>query len=171
MQLPEALSRSSIIIEILNTVGLGVLGIGVVVLYRALISRSKLLTESLTDIKSAYESVVSIMTKRSDEIDQRFEDEKKFRSLYLSIVEDAEAHKEKIKAWKDDELSILQAKGQLIADRLKKVEEEFKMIVVENGNLKQSVLKLESKCKFLEAQTRNLEIQVGFGNPGVRGIE
>lgn len=76
MQLPEFLLERSIVIQILNTLGLGILAVGVIVYYRALISRSDTLKNSLNDLKNVHETVISMMEKRAKEIDARFDDEK-----------------------------------------------------------------------------------------------
>jgi hypothetical protein len=135
MQLPEVLTQRNVL-EVLNTLGVGLLGIGLIVIYRALIVRSKLLSKSLIEIKVAYDTVVLLMKRRSEDVDLRFEDEKKFRKLYLTLVEDAETHKAKIKAWKDDELSILQSKITEMSERLRQLEKELEELTAINQYLK-----------------------------------
>jgi hypothetical protein len=86
MQLPEIFIRGGFLLELLNTMGLGILGVGLVVYYRALLTRSDTLRESLNDLKSAHETVLAVMDKRAREIDARFEDEKSFRTfIYRSL--------------------------------------------------------------------------------------
>jgi len=170
MQLPEFLLERSIIIQLLNTLGLGILAGGVIVYYRALLARSDTLKNSLNDLKSAHETVVSTMEKRAKEIDARFDDEKKFRSLRLSLLEEVEIYRIKVKAWKDDELSILQNKLKEVSDRLEKVEAEYGRLKIENQELTISLAHLETKCKFLETQNKNLEVELGFAKPGVKGV-
>src|SRR5215216_5631952 len=93
--LKELLTKESL--EVLNSFGLGLLIIGLIIVYRSLTLRAKSLSENLSDIKGAYDSVVDVMAKRAKELDMRFEDEKRFRSFYLSIVDDTEAHQAKVK--------------------------------------------------------------------------
>lgn len=138
MQLPEILTQHNVL-EVLNTLGVGLLGIGLIVIYRALIVRSKLLSKSLIEIKIAYDTVVLLMKRRSEEVDLRFEDEKKFRGLYLTLVEDAETHKAKIRAWKDDELSILQGKITDMSEKLRQLEKELEELTAINQYLKKLV--------------------------------
>ncbi|HEX8288025.1 MAG TPA: hypothetical protein VF556_08520 [Pyrinomonadaceae bacterium] len=156
MEFPELLTKSGVIIQILNLFGLGLLGLGLLIMYRALDSKNKLLSESLKEIKDAYASVLEMMKKRSEEIDARFEDEKRFRGLYLSLVEDSETHKAKIKDWSSDELTILQKRVANMQTRLSELEEQCQKLTIENGRLKISVAELESKASFLESQNKEL---------------
>jgi chromosome segregation ATPase len=161
VEVSEILSKQSLIIQILNTFGLALLGIGVVILYKALVSRSNLLNKSLADLRNVYDSVVLAMKKRSEEIDQRFEDEKKFRSLYLSIVEDAEAHKAKIKAWKEDELSVLQNRMHEMSERSRKLEEDYEMLKAENYNLRKRLEELSNDYSIIKTQNQRLLVELG----------
>jgi hypothetical protein len=136
MQLSEVLTQYNVL-DVLNTLGVGLLGIGLVIIYRALIVRSKLLSKSLIEIKVAYDTVVLLIKKRCEEVDLRFEDEKKFRGLYLTLVEDAETHKAKIRAWKDDELFILQDKITHLSEKLRQLEKELQELTAINRYIKE----------------------------------
>jgi DNA repair exonuclease SbcCD ATPase subunit len=156
MQLPEILTKSSSVIEILNTCGLILLGAGFVIMYRALVSKSKLVTEGLKEIKDAYDSVLTMMKKRSEDIDARFEDEKRFRTLYLSLVEDSEAHKAKIRDWSRDELTVVQKKLSNLQERLTECEEQCQKVSLENEKLKVTLAELKATVKHLESQNAAL---------------
>jgi len=140
------------------------------VYYRALLSRSDNLKNSLNDLKGAHESVVTAMDKRAKEIDARFEDEKKFQNFHLSLLEEVDVFRVKIRAWKEDEVSLLHNKLTSMADRMTQLESEYARLKIENHNLTISVAELESKCKFLEKQNHNLEIQAAYAQPGIKGV-
>ena len=131
--------------------------------YRALLSRSDNLKESLADLKGAHEKVVSAMERRAKEIDERFEDEKKFRNLHMSLLEDVEVYRVKVSAWRNDELTILQTKLKEMTERLETVEKEYVKLKFENNELKIALAQLESKY-------RNLEIQDNLPT-GVKGLK
>src|SRR5260370_4569096 len=118
MQLPEIFARGGVLIQLLNTLGLGVLATGLIVYYRALLSRSDNLRESFTDLRDAHQKVISAMERRAKDIDERFEDEKKFRSLHMSLLEDVEVYRVKVSAWRNDELTILQGRLREMTNRL-----------------------------------------------------
>ena len=44
------------------------------------------------------------LKKRAKEIDARFEDEKKFQNFHLSLLEEVDVFRVKIRAWKEDEV-------------------------------------------------------------------
>lgn len=92
------------VLAVLNTAGLGLLGAGLAFIYHAFAMRSKLLEETLKEMQQTYKLVLEVMEKRSTVIDKRFEDERSFRDLYLSMFKDSEEHLEKIKAWRDGEI-------------------------------------------------------------------
>jgi chromosome segregation ATPase len=159
-----------IAIELLNTLGLGILGVGLVTLYRALIARSDLLKQGVTDLQSAHTAVISAMERRAKEVDQRFEDEKHFRDFYLSMLEEVDAVRSKVRAWKEDEIGGMHAKIREMTERLDELEELSRKLRLENQRLEFSVASLQGKCRLLEAQNKKLEVQLGFAQPGVRGI-
>jgi hypothetical protein len=152
MQLPEIFARGGVLIQLLNTLGLGVLATGLIVYYRALLSRSDNLRESLTDLRDAHQKVISAMERRAKDIDERFEDEKKFRSLHMSLLEDVEVYRVKVSAWRNDELTILQGRLREMTNRLDTVEIEYARLKLENNELRISMAQLESKYKSLDFQ-------------------
>ena len=167
MQIPEVLLRQSVIIEILNMIGLGGLGIGIVILYRALVSRSKLLSEGLDDIKKAYQSVLELMDKRAMLIDKRFEDEKCFRSLYLSFFQDSDVHIKRLQSWKENEVTHLQAEVERLSGQSKKVEEDLKKTIAENLELEEELKKVKEEVQLLKLQNQELTPP---RPPNVRGL-
>ena len=156
------------LLEILNSVGLGMVGIGIFVVHRSLISKSKLLSENIVEIQKAYESVMTMMKRRADEMDLRFEDEKKFRALYLSIAEDAESHKTKIKALKEDELLIIQNRMYSMVEKSQELEEDLERMIVENRKLKLELIKLRDEYEELKVKYDNLVAQNIIGKPSIK---
>lgn len=154
--------------DILNSIGLGLIGLGVLVVYRALRSKSNLLSESLAEIRKAYESVMAMMKQRADESDKRFEDEKRFRSLYLSIAEDAESHKTKIKEWKDDELLILQDRIAVLMAKSGRVEKSLEAMMSENNLLKLEITTLRNEYDEMKRRYDNLVAQNQIGKPSIK---
>jgi hypothetical protein len=146
MEIPE------IVIQLLNTLGLGALTAGLVILYKSLSSRSDTLKDSLTDLKAAHESVVSAMDRRAKQIDERFEDEKKFQNLHMSFLEDVDVLRVKVKAWRDDELTIIQNRLKETANILNITENDYAKLRVENNELRVNLSNLEFKYKKLESQ-------------------
>jgi hypothetical protein len=149
-------------------VGLGMVGIGIFVVHRSLISKSKLLSENIVEIQKAYESVMTMMKRRADEMDLRFEDEKKFRALYLSIAEDAESHKTKIKALKEDELLIIQNRMYSMVEKSQELEEDLERMIVENRKLKLELIKLRDEYEELKVKYDNLVAQNIIGKPSIK---
>ncbi|PYU22863.1 MAG: hypothetical protein DMG32_17205 [Acidobacteria bacterium] len=149
-------SPTSALFQVLNAIGLGGVGAGIVFMYRALSSRGDLLSQNLADLKKAHESIVDTMKKRAEDIDSRFEDEKKFRSLYLSLVEDAVAHKEKIRMWKDDELSVLQGKFTELSTRVRQLEDEIHGLKVLNRALKGECDELRTEYSKIASNNHQL---------------
>jgi phosphoenolpyruvate-protein kinase (PTS system EI component) len=161
---------AEVAIQLLNTVGLGLVGTGLYVVYKALLKRSELLSESVEQLQKAHDAVVKTMDKRSTEIDSRFEDEKKFRSLYLSLLEDAEVHRNKIKEWKQDELHALQGRLDLVTTRLQQIEEDHKALLEKYYELEDSFQTSAARNKFLEKQNKELQVELGKSGPTVRGL-
>ena len=143
-------------------------GIGIFVVHRSLISKSKLLSENIVEIQKAYESVMTMMKRRADEMDLRFEDEKKFRALYLSIAEDAESHKTKIKALKEDELLIIQNRMYSMVEKSQELEEDLERMIVENRKLKLELIKLRDEYEELKVKYDNLVAQNIIGKPSIK---
>jgi chromosome segregation ATPase len=170
MQLPEIFVRGGFLLEILNTIGLGILGAGLVTYYRALLTRSDTLRESLNDLRSAHETVLAVMDKRAREIDARFEDEKKFQNFHLSLLEEVDVFRVKIRTWKEDEISQMHNKLKEMSERMGVLEDECRKLKIENHNLTIQIAELEGTCKLLEKQNHNLEIQAAYVQPGIKGV-
>ncbi len=161
---------AEVAIQLLNTIGLGLVGTGLYVVYKALLKRSELLSESVDQLQKAHEAVVKTMDKRSTEIDSRFEDEKKFRSLYLSLLEDAEVHRSKIKEWKEDELHALQSRMDLVSARLQQLEEDHKALLAKYYEIEDGYQNSVARNRFLEKQNKELQVELGKSGPTVRGL-
>ena len=142
MQIPE------LPIQLLNTLGLGVLATGLVIYYKALVSRSDTLKDSLSDLKIAHESVVAAMDKRAKQIDDRFEDEKKFQNLHLSLLEEVDVFQIRIKTWRDDEVSRLHDRLGEMANRMETLEGEYKRLKIENTTLLLQSLTFKAHARF-----------------------
>lgn len=160
----------TVAIQLLNTLGLGALAAGLVILYKAMSSRSDTLKASLIDLKSAHDSIVAVMERRAKQIDERFEDEKKFQTLHMSFLEEVDVLRVRVKAWREDELSKMHEKFNEMSNRIDTLETESKELRIKNNDLGLQVGQLESKCKFLEKQNTELLAQLGFAQPGVRGV-
>ena len=167
MQLPELLIKHNIVIEILNTLGLGLLGVGLIVLYRALVTRSKLLSASIIEIKKAYQSVLDLMDRRTALIDKRFEDEKSFRGLYLSFFEDSDVHLKRIKKWQEDEVTHLQGEVTQLSEQLKATEYKLQEKVIENVELRERLKECAEEQQNMMFQNRELTPAPA---PNVRGL-
>jgi hypothetical protein len=154
------LSSTSVALQLLNTAGLGIVGAALHGAFKTLIMRGELLEKSVVQLESAHQSVVRTMEKRSTEIDSRFEDEKKFRALYLSILDDAEVHKEKIKLWKEAELQTVQSRLDGVTKRLEQLEEEYEALREKHDVLQNQLNKQEDKNRFLEKQNRELQVEI-----------
>jgi hypothetical protein len=166
--LKEFLTKESL--DVLNSFGLGLLIIGLIIVYRSLTIRAKSLSENLSDIKAAYDSVVNVMAKRAKELDMRFEDEKRFRSFYLSIVDDTEAHQAKVKKWKEEEIAIEHNRVKLFEEQLSKTTQHCEELIQENYNLKSALLDLQDKYAVLLSKNRELEYESVPARPAVRGL-
>jgi hypothetical protein len=101
------------------------------------------------------------LERRAKEIEERFEDEKKFRSLHMSLLEDVEVYRVKVSAWRNDELTILQGRLREMTNRLDTVEIEYARLKLENNELRISMAQLESKYKSLDFQDNP---------PGTKGL-
>lgn len=167
MQLPKALTDN---IQILNTIGLGLLGFGLRFFYQALVSRSETLKESLNDLKEAHEEVVKAMDRRAKEIDARFLDLKKFQDIQSSLLEDVDKFRDKVSAFKEKQYFSLQESLEGVNERMKRLEDEYGSLRNENQALKIKVIELESRCNLLEDRNKQLEVELGYDKLGVRGI-
>jgi hypothetical protein len=170
MQLPEIFARGGFLLQLLNTIGLGILGAGLVTYYRALLARSETLKQGLSDLREAHESVVVAMDKRALENDARFEDTKKFQSFQMSMLEGAEVFNVKIQSWKESQLTRLESELAKMLSRMAACEENCRNLKSENNELNLSITQLESKCRLLEKQNQNLEIQAAYVQPGIKGV-
>lgn len=166
--LRELLTKESL--EILNSCGLGLLIIGLIIVYRSLTLRAKSLSENLNDIKGAYDSVVDVMAKRAKELDMRFEDEKRFRTFYLSIVDDTEAHQAKVKKWKEEEVAIEHNRVVRFEEELNKTTQHCEQLIEENSNLRDALLDLQHKYAVLQSKNQELEYEFVPARPAVRGL-
>ncbi|HXH94439.1 MAG TPA: hypothetical protein VNN25_22875 [Thermoanaerobaculia bacterium] len=157
-------------LQLLNTVGLGLVGTGLYGVYKSLIQRSELLAKSVNELEKAHDAVVKTMDKRSHEIDSRFDDEKKFRGLYLSLLEDAEVHRSKIKEWKEDELHALQARLELVAARLEQLEHDNRALQEKYYELESQLGTQVARNRFLEKQNKEFLVELGKSGPTIRGL-
>jgi chromosome segregation ATPase len=149
-----------LIIKLLNTLGLGVLGTGIFVLFHSLQSRNKMLEENLKEIKTNYQEMLSGWKQQRDEINTRFEQENKFRALWKATLLDSEDHKEKIKAWRDEQVVILAKSCDDLKLRISTLEDALKQLRSENVSLKRNLKKLgddykDLETEFRESQSRN----------------
>jgi predicted nuclease with TOPRIM domain len=71
----------------------------------------------------------------------------------MSFLEEVDVLRVKVKAWRDDELTILQNKLKEVTGRLDTVEIEYAKLRIENSELKTSFANLEAKYKDLEIQS------------------
>jgi exonuclease VII large subunit len=159
--------QASLVLQALNSLGLILLGIGIVTVYRGLLERSKLLRSKIDDIKSSHEFVVETLKTRSHELAERFEDEKKFRTLYLDIVSDVEEHKAKIKAWKMDEETIMQSKLDSTTQQVTALKENCRQLANENDLLRHALAQLQNKE---EAPKEYTNVDFSQAHLTVRGL-
>lgn len=164
------IASTEVALQLLNSLGLGLVGTGLYGVYKSLIARSELLAKSVGELEKAHDAVVKTMDKRSTEIDSRFEDEKKFRSLYLSLLEDAEVHRTKIKEWKQDELHALQERLELVNARLEKLERDHRELQEQHYTLEEELHRAAARNKFLEKENKDLQVQLGKSGPTIRGL-
>lgn len=150
MQFPEI--KQSTIIEILNMFGLGLLGTGMIVLYRALISRTNLLSKGLDEIEKAYKFVLDMMDKRATLIDKRFEDELSFRTIYLNHFKDSEM----ITKSEHDRITLLLEEVDSLNRQLIKAKEDLGIATEENCDLKVVLIKIEGAHRALLRKVQEL---------------
>ncbi len=101
------LGPNSEFIELLNAYGLGLLGVGLVLLFRSVQARTDSMKEILATLKDKHDSTIATLEKRAQVLDSIFADQKRFQDYYLKMTEDSIKHKDWIKQWKEEEMAEL----------------------------------------------------------------
>lgn len=120
----------------------------IVAIYVTLVQKSQLLSEGVKELKSAYDSVVTTLRTRAEAVDNRFDEEEKFRSLYLRMLTDSEEHRKLVEAWKDEEITLMRSKMSDLQDRIRTLEVENDDLREESASLKLRVVELEKQFKL-----------------------
>jgi hypothetical protein len=155
--------------ELLTFVGFIMLGTGLFFLYRALVSKSKLLSDNVVEISNACRSAMTMIKKSAHEIDLRFEEEKKLRvAFYLSISQNAETHETTSKGWQESELLTLQNKIINMIGNSMIVEENLERTVSENRRLKLENMKLQNEYDEIKSRHDKLVAQNRIGSPSIK---
>jgi hypothetical protein len=134
--------------KLATIIGIPVVGVLIVAIYVTLVQKSQLLSEGVKELKSAYDSVVATLRTRAEAVDKRFDEEEKFRSLYLKMLTDSEEHRKMVEAWKDEEIMLVRSRMSGLQDRLRTLEGENATLLEESKSLKLRVAELEKQFKL-----------------------
>jgi hypothetical protein len=134
--------------KLATIIGIPTVGVLMVAIYVTLVQKSQLLSEGVKELKSAYDSVVTTLRTRAEAVDKRFDEEDKFRSLYLKMLTDSEEHRKMVEAWKDEEIMLVRTRMSDLQDRLRTVEAENANLLEESKSLKLRVAELERHFKL-----------------------
>lgn len=142
-------------IQFLNGLGLPLLTVAIWVIYKALVHRTELLQGTVEDVKRAYEAILEATQRRADEFDRLLDGQRKFNELYIKIVADTEAHKEKIKEWLSSDITILEKKIERLTDNLAANQRQYEELAAENKALRGKLEDLEDQYRVLEIRLKN----------------
>ena len=162
------------LLPLVNVAGLGFVGWGLFYLYRTLLDRNSSLEKHISELRDGHAAVVQMMQRRAEELEHRFDDEKRWRNNIVEVVGLTEQQQKKLILMKDEELDQLKNRVRDVNTRLGTVQEELDKarrevweakkteaaktrLEVENASLRRKAETLESRVNSLQnALTRNV---------------
>jgi len=88
------------LLPLVNALGLGLLGWGLFHLYRTLLDRNKSLEDHIKEVKTGHVTVVEVMQRRAEELERRFDDEKRWRTNIIGGIRETSGLRTESNLWK-----------------------------------------------------------------------